>query len=150
MFKYTLVPKDFFSPDSAASLLSSVAVLDGKDSVKNIELPAYKAVLIYTGEDASARILADMVEAASRIDKYNKVVARVADGEVTVLVAEGRKLMILGSYPAPDDVTAQYYIFACLRQFQMNPEVSTIYFYGAASDSIKQDLFRYFNSVEVL
>lgn len=148
MLRYTLVPEQFFTAADARRILSKVALLEKDDTVKNIELPAFKAVLVYTGADAAARVIADMVEAASGIDKYNKVVAHVADGTVDVVVAEGKKLLLVNSFPAADDVTAQYFIFASLRQFQMNPEVTTIYFKGEASDSIKEDLFRYFNSVE--
>lgn len=150
MFKYTLIPERFFSQESASRLLSKVVPLEKDDSVKHIELPEYKAVLVYTGEDASARLIADMVEASYKLDKYNKAVAHVGNGVVDVVVAEGRKLLLVNTFPAADDVTAQYFIFAALRQFQINPEVTTIYFMGEASDSIKEDLFRYFNSVESL
>ncbi len=47
-------------------------------------------------------------------------------------------------------MTAQYFLFAALRQFQINPEVSTVYFFGEADEAVKGDLFRHFASVEAL
>ncbi|MBQ0025336.1 MAG: DUF3822 family protein [Bacteroidales bacterium] len=150
MFKYTLVPKEFFSEGYAAGFLASVTSLEEGSSVKNKELPAYKAVLVYTGEDSRALEIERIVDALSRIDKYNKVVVNIGGGVVDIALAEGRKLLLVNTFPAADDVTAQYFIFAALRQFQINPEVTTVYLYGESSDSIKEDLFRYFYSVESL
>ena len=59
-------------------------------------------------------------------------------------------LALCNSYPAADEVTAQYFLFAALRQFQINPEVTTVHFYGEAGETIKGDLFRHFASVEEL
>ena len=123
-------------------------MLEKEGTVKNIELPAYEAVLVYTGKDSRARIIADIVEVSSRIDKYNKVVVHLGNGFVDIALAEGKKLLLVNSFPAADDVTVQYFIFAALRNFQISPEVTSIYFRGMASESIKEDLFRYFNSVE--
>lgn len=115
-----------------------------------MELPSYEAVLVYTGDDSRALAISEMVKEAACIDKYNKVLARLGDGFVDILVAEGKKLLLVNTFPAADLVTAQYFIFASLRQFQVNPEVTTIYFLGDTPDSIMEDLFRYFKSVELI
>ena len=150
MLKYTLIPQGYFSEESAADLLGQVAILEKTDSVKNMELPCYKAVLVYTGDDAAARCLSDMLAAAAALDRYNKVVLHLADGVVDIVVAAGDRLLLCNSFPAADEVTAQYFLFAALKQFQINPEVTTVHFFGEAGDAIKADLFRHFASVEVL
>ena len=150
MLKYTLIPEGYFSKDLAEDLLSSVVVLEKSDSVKSLELPCYKAVLLYAGDDGRAQLLRAMLEAAAALDRYNKVVVHL-DGEVVdIVVAAGERLLLCNTFPAADPVTAQYYLFAALRQFQINPEVTTVHFYGDADDSVKADLFRHFASVEVL
>ena len=150
MLKYTLIPEGYFSKDFAEDLLSSVVILEKTDSVNSLELPCYKAVLLYAGDDARAQLLRAMLEAAAALDRYNKVVVHL-DGEVVdIVVAAGEKLLLCNTFPAADPVTAQYYLFAALRQFQINPEVTTVHFYGDADDSVKADLFRHFASVEVL
>ncbi len=150
MLKYTLIPEGYFSKDLAEDLLSSVVVLEKSDSVKSLELPCYKAVLLYAGDDGRAQLLREMLEAAAALDRYNKVVVHL-DGEIVdIVVAAGERLLLCNSFPAADPVTAQYFLFAALRQFQINPEVTTVHFFGDADDSVKGDLFRHFASVEVL
>ena len=150
MLRYTLIPEGFFSQADDRELLSRVAVLQRNDTVKRLELPCYKAVLLYAGDEAAARAIASQVAAAAALDQYNKVVVNLGADTVTIVVAEGDRLLLCNSYPASDGVTAQYFIFAALKQFQINPAVTTVYFYGEADDSVKGDLFRYFASVEVL
>lgn len=151
MLKFTLIPEGYFSPDvTAADLLSKVVVLEKTDSVKKLELPCYKAVLLYAGDDAAARRLTDMLEAAAALDCYNKVVMHVGGETADIVLAAGDKLLLCNSYPAADDVSAQYFLFAALRQFQINPEVTTVHFFGETDDTIKGDLFRHFASVEML
>ena len=150
MLKYTLVPEGFFSQADDREVLSRVAILERNDSVRRLELPCYKAVLLYAGDDAAARQLAAQVEAASQLSLYNKVVVHLGDDAVDIVVAEGDRLLLCNSYPASYGVTAQYFLFAALRQFQINPAVTTVHFYGDADDLVKGDLFRYFASVEVI
>ena len=150
MFKYTLIPEGFFSPDKAAAFLGSVVILEKSETVESLELPCYKAVLLYAGSQARARRIAGMVEATAALAPYNKVTVHLGDGVVDLVVAAGDRLLLCNSYPAPDGVTAQYFLFAALRQFQINPEVTTVHFYGDADESVKGDLFRHFASVEAL
>lgn len=150
MLKYTLIPEGYFSQESAARLLSQVVVLEKSVPVKSLELPCYKAVLVYAGDDAAARCIAGMLSAASALERYNKVVVHLGDGVVDMVVAAGDRLLLCNSFPAPDEITAQYFLFAALRQFQINPEVTRVHFYGDAGEDIKGDLFRHFASVEVL
>ena len=150
MLKFTLIPEGYFSQDQATGLLSRVAILEKTDSVKSLELPCYKAVLLYAGDQADALRLADMLSAAAALDRYNKVVVHLGADAVDIVLAAGEKLLLCNSYPAADPVTAQYFLFAALRQFQINPEVTTVHFFGEADEAVKGDLFRHFASVEVL
>ena len=150
MLRYTLIPEGYFSQDKARDLLSQVVILEKTDSVKSLELPCYKVVLLYAGDDASAHCIAGMVETAAALACYNKVVMHLDGDSVDIVVAAGERLLLCNSYPAADPVTAQYFLFAALRQFQINPQVTTVHFFGEAGDTIKSDLFRHFASVEVL
>lgn len=159
MLRYTLVPEDFFSPDASRALLSRVVRVEGKDDVKYKELPQYKAVLVYVAntstEETAIQSLCEMIAAASVQEKYNRIVARYdnsagAAPRLDVVLVAGPRLLFVNSFDAPDSVTAQYYIFAALKQFQINPELTVVYFYGDAPFSMKEDLFRYFSAVESL
>ena len=150
MLKYTLIPEGYFSPDKAADLLSQVAVLEESESVESLELPCYKAGLLYAGDEVAARCIAGMLTAAASLSCYNKIVMHLGYGVADIVLAAGDKLLLCNSFPAADAVTAQYFLFAAIKQFQINPELSTVHFYGEADESIKGDLFRHFASVEVL
>ena len=150
MLKYTLIPEGYFSEEAAASQLAQVVILEKSEPVKSLELPCYKAVLVYAGSDDDAHALAGMVEAAAALDRYNKVVVHMAEDRVDIVVAAGERLLLCNSFPARDEVTAQYYLFAALKQFQINPELTRVHFFGEAGEGIKGDLFRHFASVEVL
>ena len=93
MLKFTLIPEGYFSQDQATDLLSRVAVLEKTDSVQSLELPCYKAVLLYAGADADARQLADMLAAAAALDRYNKVVVHLGAETVDIVLAAGDKLL---------------------------------------------------------
>ena len=150
MLKYTLIPEAFFSESAARDLLSQVVILEEGVTVKSLELPCYKAVLLYAGDDADAQRLSGMLAAAAGLDRYNKVVVHQGPAAVDIVIAAGEKLLLCNSYPAADPVTAQYFLFAALHQFQINPEVTTVHFFGEADEAVKGDLFRHFASVEVL
>lgn len=150
MLKYTLIPDGYFSQDAARDLLSRVVLLGKADTVKSLELPCYKAVLLYAGSEADALCLSGMLEAAAALGCYNKVVVHLGADAVDIVLAAGERLLLCNSYPAADEVTAQYFLFAALCQFQINPEVTTVHFYGPAGEAIKGDLFRHFASVEEL
>ena len=150
MLKYTLIPEAFFSESAARELLSQVVILKEGDTVKSLELPCYKAVLLYAGDDAHAQRLSGMLAAAASLDRYNKVVVHQGRTAVDIVIAAGKKLLLCNTYPAADPVTVQYFLFAALHQYQINPEVTTVHFYGEADETVKGDLFRHFASVEVL
>ena len=150
MLKFTLIPEGYFSPEAATELLSKVVLLEKSDSVKSIELPCYKAVLLYAGAEGDARRIADMLEAASALACYNKVVMHLGAESVELVVAAGDRLLLCNAFPVADEVSAQYFLFAALKQFQINPEVTTVHFFGEAGETLKSDLFRHFASVETL
>ena len=140
MLKYTLIPEGYFSEEAAYDLLSQVVILEKTDSVKSLELPFYKAVLLYAGNQDEALALSEMLAAAAALPQYNKVLAHMGEKVVDIVVAAGDRLLLCNTYPAADAVTAQYYLFAALRQFQINPEVTTVHFYGEVAETVKSKI----------
>ena len=157
--KYTVVPAFFFKEESTYDILSEAVQLSETDKVEYKELPQYKAVLIYIdtpSTTSSILTIADMIEEASRIGRYNRIVARYtapdedSGGRVDIVLVSGPRLLFVNSFAAQDCVTAQYYIFAALRQFQINPELTAVYLHGEVPFEMREDLFRYFPVVENL
>ena len=151
MKKFTLVPETFFDKEKTYQILAEAVRLKETDKVYYKELPEQKAVLVYAADaEYDLPPVAGLIDSLSRIKDHNKVVASVRDGVVNVALAEGDRLLLANSYPAPDAVTAEYFLFATMKQFQLNPAVSTVYFVGEAPYELLNDLFHYFKGVERL
>lgn len=81
---------------------------------------------------------------------HNRVIASYEEGLLTLAVAEGERLLLCCGYDAPDFVTALYFIFMALKEFQFNPEVTVIHFRDGIGEEEQMMLYKYFNGVEVL
>lgn len=150
MLKYTVIPKEFFQEPSAASTLSEVVSIGENDTVQYKELPQFKAVLVYAGEESRASEICEIVSDSCTLDKFNKVVVRLKKSSMDIVVVAGMKILLINTFPATDNVTREYFIFASVKQFQMNPALTTVYFKGDVPYEIKADLFKYFASVETI
>jgi len=89
-------------------------------------------------------ILRDM----HKLTDYNKVMASYADSRLYLGIAQGSTLLLCNSYQAQDFTTAEYYLFAALSKFQLNPEVTTIWFRTPLTDEQELSLYNYFKLVE--
>ena len=151
MKKFTLVPEAFFDKEKTYQILAEAVRLEETDKVYYKELPGQKAVLIYAAEaENDLPPVAGLLGALDRIADHNKVVAAVDGGCISIVIAEADRLLLANAYPAPDAVTAEYFLFATMKQFQLNPQVTTVYFLGEAPRELLNDLFRHFKGVERL
>ena len=149
---FTLVPVNFFSPSAARSALMEVAPVAETDRIESRELPAYGAVLVYKvpdGASAPPGIL-HVLDRLQSCPEYNKVLCSWQDGFLQLAIAQGRSLLLANEYPAPDFVTAQYFIFAAVKSLQINPEVTTICFTHPLAAGQEMALYRYFKAVETI
>ncbi|MCQ2115029.1 MAG: DUF3822 family protein [Bacteroidales bacterium] len=168
--KFSLVPASFFNESQASGLLGGTVTLDEGDEVRSVRMPEFGAVAIYSVSDGGtlARVLRETVlktdgsrgelypeqyyllKALSEIGEYNKIVASYADGYLYLVVAQGRTLLLCNAFKASDFTTAQYFIFMVMRKFQLNPEVSSIWFRTPLAEDEEMSLYNYFKSVESL
>ena len=168
--KFTLVPANFFDPESARAALEEVVSLGEGDKVESVEVPWLDSVLIYSNSigESLSRVLSQTVTDTSgnqapvlpemyyilrdlpSLGEYNKILASWHDSTLCLAVAQGRSLMLCNSYGAVDFTTAQYFIFLALKKLQMNPEVSTVCFRTPLTADQEMLLYRYFKAVEVL
>ncbi|NLX41667.1 MAG: DUF3822 family protein [Bacteroidales bacterium] len=152
MTGFTLVPSEFFSPEDAHKILSEVVPLKDTDIVRHIELPDYKAVLIYAQKrdekNTSVLPIADLLRFIPTIAGHNRLAVSLNKKHIYIVLAEGEKLLLANAYPAADIVTAEYFIFAALREFQINPRMTTIHFRGEIPSGLTEEMFRHFRSVE--
>ncbi|MCF0173478.1 MAG: DUF3822 family protein [Bacteroidales bacterium] len=147
MDKFTIVPSPFFTKGDERSVLSQFVQLKPDDTVSYKELPQFEAVLVYAG---AMPVVAELLESLLGIEEYNKVVITICNGILSLAVAAGDRLLLANNFEAADFTTALYYIFASLSHFQINPEMTTLYFKGELDYEHQEQLFGYFMGVEAL
>ena len=133
-------------------MLVDVADVDEADQVRYREVPQYDAVMLYACRsyepDNSVPELYNMLLCTEAIADYNKIVLSYARGKLFLVVAGGKNLMLCNSFDAVDFTTAEYFLFAALKKFQLNPEMSTLYCRTPLTAEQELTLYRYFRSVE--
>jgi len=167
---FSLVPTNFFREEAARQILSETVTVRDDDTVGYANLPQLGAVAVYAlpTNNPLTRVLTEsvrktdggkglvlpeqcyMLGTLEEITEYNKIVASYADGYLHLVVAQGRTLLLCNSFEAPDFTTAEYFIFMVLNKFQLNPEVSTIFFRTPLSVSEEESLYNYFHAVETI
>ena len=149
MEKYTLVPKEFFNGD--VQVLSQVVGVSPSETIKYVELPAFEAVLLFVpGEDDRKPVIYDLLCRLEQVDDYNKVLFCIRDSVLHLAIGTGGKLLLANSYEAKDFTTALYFIFAALHDFQINPQMTTLYYVGNLAYENRELMFSYFKGVEAL
>ncbi len=149
-YKCALVPEQFFEPSQARATLVETVDLDDSEGVGYVAVPYYGAVLVYAVHegDSSMPEAYHLLRASETIGEHNKIVASYVDGRLYLVVAEDKKMLLCNSFKAMDFTTAEYFIFMVLKKFQLNPEMSTIYFRTPLDEEQEMSLYRYFKAVE--
>lgn len=147
MDRYTLVPKEFFNGD--VQLLSQVVGVSPSETVKYVELPDFEAVLLFVpGPEEREPVIYDLLCRLPHIHDHNKVLFCIRESVLHLAIGTGYKLLLANSYEAKDFTTALYFIFAALRDFQINPQLTTLYYSGDMAYENQELLFSYFKGVE--
>ncbi len=168
--KVALIPSSFFDESCMRQILSNTVILGKEDVVRHVPLPEYSAELVYSltiGEMLSktisqsvldkdgkpSEVLPEMyyiLKDLGRLDEYNRIVASYASGYLHLGISQSGNLLLANVFRASDFTTAEYFLFMAVRNLQMNPEVSSVYFRTPLSEEEKMSLYRYFKSVERL
>ena len=166
--KAGLFPEHFFDASDPRRLLSEITAVSDSDTVETVMVPEFGAVMVYSNSigETLSKVISDsvlrtdgyrspvmpeqfyMLKDLSGINEYNKIVASYADGRLYLTVAQGKTLLLCNSFAAQDFTTAEYFIFRALKKFQLNPEVSSIFFRTPLTGLQEMSLYRYFSSVE--
>ena len=148
--KCTLVPARFFDEGDARCILSELYPLTESEKVSFKEVPRYDAVFIFSSEDGRPPVLYELLDGLERCQEYNKILFHFGGGCMDLAIAQGERLLLANSYPAPDFTTAQYYLFLAVKSLQLNPELSTVTVASDLTPEEEMSLYRYFKSVERL
>lgn len=158
--KSTLIPSKYYSIKERRSILSNVVAVGKDEEVMSLEIPSHKAVVIY----AVSRLLISMmfshydnvkfcpiiyplIDRISSLAVNNRLLMAYSGGMVHIVAAEREKLLLANSYPAPDILTAEYFLLSVSKEVMFNPEHTILHTFGYIPDSDRQNLFRYFADV---
>lgn len=147
---FTLVPSNFFNPDTAREALAGVGEIKGDCEVRYLEIPQYDAVLVYSlDEDSvvSTPLMARMLRILPECQEYNKILCSISDRRLHMAIAQGKSLLLANSFAIQDFTTAEYYIFLAVKSLQINPELSTICWMSPLEKDEEMSLYRYFKAV---
>ena len=167
--KVALVPSSFFDESSMRQCLADTVILDEGDEGYDASLPCLEK-MIYSptigemlsrtisravlDEDGNApEVLPEMyyiLKALLKVEEYNRIVASYAAGYLHLGISQGRNLLLANVFRAADFTTAEYFLFLAIRNLQLNPEVTSVYFRTPLSEEEEMSLYRYFKSVERL
>lgn len=146
-------------------ILSEYVPIDDNRKTECIEVPAFDASIIYAIPDnpvlkavsgALARECRPLPEIYLILEElhalkcHNRVIASYRDSLLSLAIAEEDRLLLCNSFQAADFTTALYFIFSALKQYSLNPEVTTINFMTPLDDEKQMLLYRYFSGVEAI
>lgn len=160
---FTLVPTTLYNKENEKIILSQIHRVEEMDEVMSLELPEHEATLIYAIPNAiSSRvfkiqkkakyypIIYPMIRKMSEYKENNKVCIHLSKNHIHIVATERDRLLLAGSYPAQDFVTAQYYIFLVIKEVMFNPEFTTLQVMGELTKTQKKDLAKYFKGVNII
>lgn len=165
--RFTLVPTAWFDESKVKDYLGAAFSPIGEEPVCWRPLPQeLGAVEIWTPESSRlTHIVCSMLSRTQEdilpefhymltegynVDSYNKIIVSYAEGRIYLVIFQGKNLMLCNSFEAMDFTTAQYYIFMALKNLQLNPEASTIYFRTPLAPEDELSLYHYFQAVKTL
>lgn len=155
--KYCLVPNSFFKKDEAMSMLGKLHDVFDSDEVLFVDMPEQKAVLIYAIPNVVMNNITRTLKNAEfypisyfLLDKIsllmgnNRMLIHFSNHIVHIVAAERDKLLLSNSYPAPDFVTGEYYIFLVTKEVMFNPEHTILNVSGNITPEQEVSLKKYF------
>lgn len=163
--RFTLVPLEMLEKDGAEEYFHKLFDRRDSERIMACKVPYPDAAVVYAVPssdpvvEAAGSLLSVvpepeacwMLRRLQKLDGYhNRVIASFEGRLLTLAVAEGEKLLLCCGYDAPDFVTALYFIFMALKEFQFNPEMTVIHFRDGIGEEEQMMLYKYFNGVEVL
>lgn len=161
--KSALIPASCYSEGESAQTLSKLTETGERDDVMSLEIPSQKAVIIYAVDKELVSMMSAhhknvrfypviylLIDRLSSIDANNRLLAAFTDGMVHIVAAEREKLLLANSYPAPDIVTAEYFLLSVSKEAMFNPGHTSIYISGFISEAERKELSKYFAGTVLL
>ncbi len=148
--KFLLEPEPLFDPEHLRELYT----VEENEEIVSEHLPRYKARLVYAKESVFEGrelkpVITALIEWVMEIEEHNKVAIYYSRSNkmVTIVVAEGERLLLANSYRCTNAETLLYFLSLASQQVVFNPQITRIHSYGELEKSAEDLLKRYFNGV---
>lgn len=153
--KFTLVPKEFYTPEQGREALVEQFSLSPDAQVYSFALDDEGAVIVYSvpqQDDAESLppFVAKLVRHAKAIGEYNKVVFHYSAqrGISHIIIYAGDELKLANSFKVDSFESALYFLFLSIKRLQMNPQQCVVNVcWGIPQQSIGM-VSRFFKGVE--
>ncbi|MCR5003605.1 MAG: DUF3822 family protein [Bacteroidales bacterium] len=152
--KATLVPAAFFVQEKAKSFLSEVARIDASEPVLSVPVPAFDAVLVYSGGKAPEML--DVLDVLGRTKTGTKAGNKVRSREdnpvavasyrmhvFTLAIRKGEKLLFCNMFEVPDFTSLEYHLFNVIYALGLSVQKTVIQFISPLSGEQKESLKKY-------
>lgn len=148
--KITIIPEHFYEPGREREILGDICTLESRENVRVVPVPDFGAVMLYVPQGDALPELYYLLQKVTICPDYNKILCNYSDSTLSLVVAQGRNLLLANTFQAIDFTTAEYFIFNALKTLQINPEMSTIRWNSHITQEEQLSLYRYFESVDYI
>ena len=127
--KFTLIPKEFFTPEQGREAMAEQFSLSESAQVHSLVLEKEGAVIVYSAHgmpegEVLPPFVAKLFSHARTIKEYNKVVFHYSAqrGISHIIIYAGEELKLANSFKVDSFESALYFLFLSIKGLQMNPQ----------------------------
>ncbi len=134
-----------------AGYLNEIFNIAQNESIGNLELEQYNAVLYFAAEESDATpLIYHLLQQLQQTKEHNKLCVSYNKkvGIVYVAAAQGDKLLLANSYKAADFTTALYFIMLATQQVMFNPHLTQVNVYGNIEPEDEALLNTYYKGIQ--
>ncbi len=155
--KFTLIPKEFYTPEQGREALMAQFSLSGDAPVHSLELDDEGAVVVYSsplqqeGGETLPPFVAKLIRHAKAVGEFNKVVLHFSAqrGISHIVIYAGEELKLVNSFKVDSFESALYFLFLSIKGLQMNPQQCVVNVCWAIPQHSIDIVSRFFKGVEV-
>ena len=155
--KFTLIPKEFYTPEQGREALMAQFSLYGDAPVLSYELEDEGAVVVYSAPLHQAEgehlppFVVKLIRHAKAVEEFNKVVLHysVQRGISHTIIYAGEELKLVNSFKVDSFESALYFLFLSIKGLQMNPQQCVVNVCWTIPQQSIDIVSRFFKGVEV-
>ncbi len=159
--KYTAIPAKLHKKGEELKILGKIHKLDDLDEINTVKVLKENMVILFAVNSTFLNLVKNYhpdfkiypsvflnLTYLPLYEEYNKLSFNYLKGAVSIVAAEGDKIIYCNSFPAYHFNSALYFLFLALKEVQFNPETSTVYINGNIRDLEIYDMAKYFARIK--